>query len=176
MKTIIIQHFQSPYGTLIVGDFEDKLCICDWLYRQQRNSIDTRIQNALNANYIESKSKLLDETIAQLNSYFSHKTKQFDIPLIPTGSEFQQSVWQELMKIPYGKTISYLQLAQQLQKESAIRAVAAANGANAISIIIPCHRVIGHDGKLTGYAGGLYAKQKLLQLESENEVLQGKLF
>jgi len=92
------------------------------------------------------------------------------------GSDFQKTVWEKLLTIPYGKTTSYLELSRMLGDEKAIRAVATANGANAISIIVPCHRVIGSDGSLTGYAGGLNAKQKLLQLEGMNFGEQLELF
>lgn len=101
----------------------------------------------------------------QLNQYFSKTRQQFDIPLDPLGTAFQKSVWDALQNIPYGETRSYKQLAEQLQQPSAIRAVAAANGANALSIFIPCHRIIGSSGELVGYAGGLPAKQRLLELE-----------
>ena len=92
------------------------------------------------------------------------------------GSDFQKRVWQELLKIPYGSTASYLTLSQKLGNEKAIRAVASANGANAISIFIPCHRVIGSDGNLTGYAGGIHTKKKLLELESDSANEQLELF
>ncbi|MBF4983464.1 methylated-DNA--[protein]-cysteine S-methyltransferase [Nonlabens mediterrranea] len=109
--------------------------------------------------------QLHDIVIEQLEEYFTKKRKHFNIPLLFTGTDFQKEVWNELLNIPYGQTISYLTLSRKLQKEKAIRAVASANGANAISILVPCHRVIATDGKLTGYAGGLTAKKKLLQLE-----------
>lgn len=101
----------------------------------------------------------------QFDDYFQHKKWTFDVPLKPKGTDFQVRVWNELQKIPFGKTISYLKLAQDLGDEKTIRAAASANGKNPISIIIPCHRVIGKDGSLTGYAGGLHRKKYLLELE-----------
>lgn len=102
----------------------------------------------------------------QLDNYFSGSLKQFDVPLDFVGTDFQQAVWRQLCRIPYGETISYGQQAQALGNPKAVRAVAAANGQNKISIVVPCHRVIGSNGKLTGYAGGLWRKQALLQLET----------
>jgi len=101
----------------------------------------------------------------QLTEYFNRQRKEFNLPLEIIGTEFQKKVWDELTKIPYGETISYGELANRMGDKNLMRAVAAANGANLIPIIIPCHRVIGADGSLTGYGGGLDVKQKLLELE-----------
>lgn len=102
---------------------------------------------------------------SQIGEYFGRQRKEFDLPLELIGTEFQKKVWNELIKIPYGETISYGELAKWMGDKNLMRAVAAANGANPIPIIIPCHRVIGADGSLTGYGGGLDVKQKLLELE-----------
>lgn len=170
MKNIIaIQYFKTSFGELILGSFEEKLCLADWRYRKMRDSIDARIQNGLEAKYKEQDNKVIDLTKKQLNDYFNGKRTDFDIPLLFVGSDFQKRVWNELLKIPFGKTESYLSLSRKLGDEKAIRAVASANGANAISIIVPCHRIIGSNHELTGYAGGLEAKKKLLQLESAND-------
>ena len=108
----------------------------------------------------------LEDCVFQLQEYFDGKRKDFDIKLNPEGTDFQKKVWNQLLEIPYGKTLSYLELSKQLGDVKAIRAVANANGKNPIWIIIPCHRVIGSDGNLTGYAGGLNRKQWLLEHES----------
>ena len=111
------------------------------------------------------------EVAAQLEAYFAGDLKEFTVPLAPSGSPFQLSVWTELTKIPYGSTVSYGDIAQALGKRLvASRAVGLANGANPISVIVPCHRVIGSDGSLTGYGGGLDRKQLLLQLEGAGPV------
>lgn len=123
------------------------------------------MQTLLNAGYTEMTSEIIEETRRQLDEYFRHERQAFDIPLLTAGTEFQKSVWNSLMEIPYGQTITYGELATRLGKPAAVRAVANANGANAISIIIPCHRVIGSDNTLTGYGGGLEAKKFLLELE-----------
>jgi methylated-DNA-[protein]-cysteine S-methyltransferase len=109
--------------------------------------------------------------IQQLDEYFNKKREIFDLPLDLQGTDFQKRVWNELLKIPFGKTISYKELSLRLGDIKAIRAVAAANGANPVSIIVPCHRVIGSDGSLTGYAGGLWRKRWLLEHESKDQVL-----
>lgn len=163
---ISIGYFTTPVGELILGSYEGKLCLADWRYRKKREQIDSRLQKGLNAQYVEENSEVIEVTITQLEEYFTHKRKVFDIPLLMLGTDFQNSVWEGLIKIPYGKTASYLELAKNVGNEKAVRAVASANGANAISILIPCHRIIGSDGSLTGYAGGLDVKKKLLELES----------
>lgn len=162
---IKIGEYKTPFGELILGSFEHKLCLCDWKYRRMRKKIDERIQNHLEAEYIEEGSDIIEECKRQLNEYFHRERKEFDIPLLLIGTHFQKSVWYKLLQIPYGNTVTYAALSDKLQNTKAIRAVASANGANAISIIVPCHRVIGSDGKMVGYAGGLRTKMKLLEIE-----------
>ncbi|AFL80814.1 O-6-methylguanine DNA methyltransferase [Aequorivita sublithincola DSM 14238] len=109
--------------------------------------------------------KELKDVVVQLKEYFEGKRKEFNLKLSPNGTDFQKRVWKKLQEIPFGKTVNYLQMANQLGDPKVIRAAASANGKNPISIIIPCHRVIGSDGSLTGYAGGLHRKKWLLELE-----------
>ncbi len=163
---ISIQYYKTPVGELILGSYDNQLCLADWRYRKMRSSIDARIQKGLKTEYVEESSEIIVETMKQLDAYFANERKTFDIPLLMVGTDFQKSVWQGLIEIPYGTTASYLELSKNIGNEKAVRAVASANGANAISIMIPCHRIIGSDGALTGYAGGLPAKKKLLELES----------
>jgi len=134
-----------------------------------RSEIDKRIQKELNATYYEENSGIIEITKSQLNEYLLGEREVFDIPLNLVGTSFQKEVWKELLNVPFGKTETYLGLSKKMKNEKAIRAVASANGANAISIIVPCHRIIGSNGKLVGYAGGLNAKKQLLQLESKNQ-------
>lgn len=117
---------------------------------------------------------VLQEAVTQLQDYFDGQRTHFDFQLNPAGTEFQQKVWKGLCEIPFGKTMSYLELAKQLGDVKAIRAVASANGKNPLWIVVPCHRVIGTDGSLTGYAGGLWRKKWLL--EHENPSTQQSLF
>lgn len=111
------------------------------------------------------------DVVSQLEAYFAGELKNFALPLAPQGTPFQQRVWAALQTIPYGETISYRELARQLGNVKAVRAVGAANGRNPIAIIIPCHRVIGSDGSLTGYGGGLECKEALLAMERHGRVL-----
>lgn len=128
--------------------------------------------------WIESDHHVIGETARQLNAYFSGKLKEFDLPLRPAGTSFQMEVWRELARIPYGETISYGSLASRIGKPKACRAIGAANHANPLPIVIPCHRVIGSGGKMVGYGGGLPVKEALLNLElkfSHKESLQCRL-
>lgn len=156
MQTIFIK---TPLGTAkIVGD-ENGIAVISIL---EEGSIS------------ESIPKELQETVTQLQDYFVGKRNDFNIKINPKGTEFQRKVWNELLHIPFGKTISYLDLSKKLGDVKAIRAVASANGKNPLWIVIPCHRVIGTDGSLTGYAGGLWRKKWLL--EHENPSVQQSLF
>ena len=166
MKNIHIQYYNSPVGEMLLGSYEGKLCLADWKFRRMRRSIDKRIQNGLKAEYVDESSEVIEETIRQMEEYFSNARKDFDIPLLMVGTEFQKLVWQGLIDTPFGTTSSYLELSKRIGNEKAVRAVATANGANAISIIIPCHRIIGSNGDLVGYAGGLAVKKRLLEIES----------
>lgn len=118
--------------------------------------------------------EVLEDAVYQLREYFKGQRKAFDLTLNPEGSDFQKRVWEALMDIPFGKTLSYLNLSKKLGDVKAIRAVAAANGKNPLWIVVPCHRVIGSDGSLTGYAGGLHRKKWLL--DHESPVKQQSLF
>lgn len=169
MNQISFQLYDTFFGELKIASYKDQLCLCDWNYRKMRLQIDHRIADGLNAEFYFSDSGIIRETKRQLEEYFAGNRKIFTIPLLMVGSPFQQSVWEKLLTIPYGKTESYLGLSAKLDNEKAIRAVAAANGANAISIIIPCHRITGSRGELVGYAGGLATKKRLLDLEMGKE-------
>ena len=166
MKQINIQYYKTSVGELLLGSFEDKLCLLDYRYRKMRNAVDKRIQTAAKANYVEQSDEVIETAKQQIDEYLTGNRTTFDIPLIMFGTVFQKRVWKALIEVPYGATSSYLQLAKSINNEKAVRAVATANGANAMSIIIPCHRIIGSDGSLVGYAGGLPAKKRLLSLEN----------
>lgn len=171
MKTVQVQYYQSPYGELILGSFEGKLCMCDWVIENRRALIDKRIQHTLDANYEIISSEVIAKTVDRLGEYFTRKRKTFDIPLLLAGTDFQKAVWKELLNIPYGKTLSYGELSRRMGNPKAVRAVAAANGSNPVSIFVPCHRVIGGDHTLTGYGGGLLSKKGLLELEAGSQSL-----
>ena len=112
-NTIAIKYYKSPYGELVLGSFNEKLCLCDWRYRKQRESIDKKIRLGLEANFKEEESPIIEKTISQLEEYFKGERKEFDIGLETVGTSFQTSVWNALQKIPYGKTISYLELSEK---------------------------------------------------------------
>ena len=167
MSAVIhIQHYTSPCGELLLGAYNGRLCLCDWLTEKHHARVMSRLQRELYAEITEAADPVLKEAAMQLDEYFAGGRKEFDIPILLVGTDFQKQVWQALQAIPYATTISYAALARQLKQPKAVRAVANANGANAISIFVPCHRVIGADGSLTGYGGGLEAKQWLLKFEA----------
>ncbi len=165
MNTVNIEYYKTRFAEFILGSFDNKLCMVDYRYRKMRKTVDDRIKKALNAEYAEQSDDVLEKTKQQLNEYFLCERKEFDIPLLTVGTDFQKSIWNALMKVPYGYTSTYLELAKEINNPKAVRAVANANGANSIGIIIPCHRIIGTNGELTGYAGGLPLKKRLLKLE-----------
>jgi len=165
MNQINIQYYKSRIGEFILGSFDDKLCMLDWRYRRMRTTIDNRLKTALKSDYVHTESDVIENTIEQLEQYLSGDRTEYDLPLLMVGTEFQKKVWNALLAIPYGHTSSYLELAKCVANKNAVRATASANGANAISLIVPCHRVIGSDGSLVGYAGGLPVKKRLLKLE-----------
>lgn len=159
---------ESPVGPLTLVRNPDGLCGL-YMHLQRHLPDGTRFGPRVDAGF--------DEVTAQLGEYFAGQRTEFTVPLAPRGTEFQQRVWAALRTIPYGETWTYLQLAEHLGNPAAIRAVAAANGRNPIGIIVPCHRVIGSDGSLTGYAGGLERKRFLLDLERPASVgIQDGLF
>ena len=136
-----------------------------------RATVDNRIKKGLGADFVEQNDDVLSKARVQLDEYLNGERASFDITVLMVGTDFQKSVWEALMKIPYGKTASYLDIAKCINKEKAVRAVASANGANSISLIIPCHRIIGSNGELVGYGGGVPVKKRLLKLERNNSGL-----
>lgn len=166
MNKIITQRYESPCGTLMLGSFGDKLCLCDWQVEKCRDHVADRLLRTLDAEFEDGSTAVTDNAIIELDEYFAGKRREFDIPLLFAGTDFQNRVWNALLAIPFGKTVSYGEMARQISMPRAVRAVANANGANAISIFAPCHRVIGSDHTLTGYGGGLAAKEYLLKLEN----------
>ena len=162
---IIVKPYQSPCGVLLLGSMDDKLCLCDWRTEKHSDHVDSRLKRMLNAEYEDVLSDVIAYAGQQLDEYFAKKRQTFSVPLFFTGTDFQKTVWNELLKIPFGVTVSYGEMARRIGRPTAIRAVANANGANPVSIFAPCHRVIGNDHSLTGYGGGIEAKRKLLELE-----------
>ncbi len=167
-KTIFITPYQSPCGRLLLGAYGDRFCLCDWQAVPHHTRVLRRLQCLLHAEIVQGTSPVTEQAAIQLDEYFAGTRCAFSVPLLFAGTAFQQSVWNELLHIPYSTTISYADLSQHIGKPTAVRAVANATGANALSIFVPCHRVIGTNGSLTGYAGGFSAKHYLLALEAQS--------
>lgn len=166
-NVIYTRTYNSPCGTIILGSFNDKLCLCDWYGEKHINHVNNKLKRILNADLYEETSPVIEDAASQLDEYFKGQRKTFSIPLLFIGTDFQKRVWNALLEIPYGKTVSYGEIAVKTGNALSVRAVANANGANAISIFVPCHRVIGSNGTLTGYRGGLQAKKYLLDIEKD---------
>jgi methylated-DNA-[protein]-cysteine S-methyltransferase len=158
VSAVFYSTFESPVGPLLLAGDSDALRLVSFESSKHAAppQADWKQDNAPFA-----------EVIRQLQAYFRGELRQFDVPLALEGTEFQLNVWNALRGIPYGETISYLQLAERIGNPRAVRAVGLANGGNPIPIIVPCHRVIGSDGSLTGFGGGISTKKKLLELESK---------
>ena len=173
-KIVNIARLETPLGTMFACAVEQGICLLEFTDRRMMETELKELTKVLNANIIQGANHHFDLLKQQLDEYFEGKRKEFTVSLFTPGTEFQQSVWKELQNIPYGSTRSYKQQAAALQNPEAVRAVANANGMNRISIIIPCHRVIGNDGSLTGYGGGLWRKKWLLDMEKRNVLLEQK--
>ena len=167
-KNIVqVTRILTPLGPMLAGATEKGICLLEFVDRKMIETQLTRTRKIFKAELIPGHSKYFKDLRKQIDEYFEGKRKKFDIPLSIDGTEFQMKAWKALIKIPYGKTVSYEHQAEVIGNSKAVRAVAKANGDNRISIIIPCHRVIGKDGNLTGYGGGIWRKKYLLDLEKK---------
>ncbi len=167
---IYISRLTTPIGPMFACASDEGLCLLEFVERKMLETEFRDLQKRLKATILAGENDHIRQVKRELAEYFAGSRQTFDVPLHTPGTDFQQSVWQELLKIPYGKTRSYQAQAEKLGKPKAVRAVANANGCNRIAIVIPCHRVIGKNGHLTGYAGGLERKKWLLEHESRNEI------
>ncbi len=163
---IRLEILDTPLGKMVACATEEGLCLLEFIDRRAFVTELKDLKRMLRASIAPRRNTHLKAVEKELNEYFYGKRKKFDIPLVTPGTEFQNKVWQKLLDIPYGETRSYKQQSIAVGNLGAIRAVGTANGANRISIIVPCHRVIGEDGTLTGYGGGLKRKRWLLDFES----------
>ena len=164
----IFKEVKTPIGVMVFGSSEKGLCLLDFKYRKSFPRILKRINEYYGDSVPYGTSKFIELAENELEKYLHGDLKIFKAPLDIRGSPFQLKVWNALLQIKYGKTASYLEIAKKIGKPTAVRAIANANGQNSIAVIIPCHRIIGSDGSLTGYGGGLKIKKKLLVLESVN--------
>ncbi len=162
---MLTQHYVSPCGELLLGSVGGELCLCDWRGVMDRTAVKRRVERYLHADASEGSGAVLQLAAQQLDEYFGGERQSFSVPLRCAGTAFQQRVWQALLQVPYGATLFYAELARATGCPRSVRAVASACGANALSIFVPCHRIIGAGGALTGYAGGIEAKRFLLELE-----------
>lgn len=162
---LFLQPYVSPCGTLYLGCLPQALVLCDWKHSPHFESHLRNVALSLKGGWIEKNHPLLRRAGLVLDAYFHGDRPDMGLPLLPLGTHFQRLVWNVLQTIPYGQTRTYKELAAMLGKPKAARAVARANALNPLSLFIPCHRVIGQGGCLTGYAGGLSAKRYLLELE-----------
>jgi methylated-DNA-[protein]-cysteine S-methyltransferase len=168
MNQINIQLHKTEIGEVVLGCFRGKLCLLDFRCREMIGAVGDRIKKALNAEFVEYDDEILEKTRRQLDEYLEGQRSGFHIPMLMVGTDFQRRVWKSLMRIPYGATSTYGQVARDTGTPRAVRAVGNACGANPIGIIVPCHRVIGSNGELVGYGGGLPLKRRLLALEQRN--------
>lgn len=164
---------ETDLGIMIAGAVSEGICLLEFSDRRMLKAEYRDLAKYFNTSIEEGESRHFIALLTQLREYFKGSRKEFSLPLVTPGSEFQQAVWKELINIPYGTTRTYLEQSVALGKPGSIRAVANANGMNRIAIIIPCHRVIGSDGSLTGYGGGLERKRWLLDHEKKHS---GKAF
>ena len=164
-KVVDLKRIETPLGTMIACADEKGICMLEFSDRKALPTELKEISKHFNANIIQGENPHFTTLEDELAEYFAGKRRDFSVPLSPVGTQFQKNVWEVLRQIPYGTTRSYQEQANILGNPKAVRAVANANGLNKISIIIPCHRVIGTNGTLTGYGGGIWRKQKLLELE-----------
>jgi AraC family transcriptional regulator, regulatory protein of adaptative response / methylated-DNA-[protein]-cysteine methyltransferase len=164
---IITNKLDTPLGIMIAGATDEGICLLEFHDRRMLPTEYKDLQRLLKTTFVEGENSHIESLKIQLNEYFEGKRKVFTVPLDTPGSAFQQSVWKELQNIPFGSTRLYLDQAIALNSPESIRAVANANGMNRVSIVIPCHRVIGSDGSLVGYGGGLKRKKWLLDHEKK---------
>lgn len=160
---------ETDLGTMVACATDKGVCLLEF---SDRKGLETELKQLAkyhNANIVQGQNKYFKQLKEELDAYFEGRLKEFKVPLDISGTDFQKQVWQALVEIPYGTTSSYLRQAEVLGKPLSVRAVANANGMNKIAIVIPCHRVVGSDGSLTGYAGGLWRKRKLIDLEKDNK-------
>ena len=162
---IYIQYYSSPCGEIVLASMGDRLCLCDWNEMPCAERNKRRLVRMLGAEFREELSEVLLRTKRQLDEYFAGRRTSFDIPLLMMGTDFQKRVWHALLEIPFGETRTYKEIAMRVNNLRGVRAVAQAIGANGIGIFIPCHRVVGSNNTLTGFAGGLEAKRILLERE-----------
>lgn len=168
-RIINITRLETPLGPMFACAVEEGICLLEFTDRRMLETEFKTLARLLNATIVQGENVHFDLLQTELNAYFEGRLKHFSVPLCMPGTDFQKAVWKELQNIPYAGTRSYKQQSIALEKPEAVRAIAGADGMNRISILVPCHRVIGTNGDLTGYGGGIWRKQWLLDLENKNQ-------
>jgi AraC family transcriptional regulator of adaptative response/methylated-DNA-[protein]-cysteine methyltransferase len=167
-STVTVTRCLSPLGPMIVGASDDALCLLEFADRRMLGTQLRRLSARMNCTFVPGSNQIIARTSDELDAYFRGDIRRFTVPITDPGTTFQREVWQQLLEIPFGTTVSYGDLARALGRASAVRAVAGAVGDNRLAIVVPCHRIVGSDGRLTGYGGGLWRKQKLLEHERQH--------
>ncbi len=162
---VVVTRILTPLGPMVAGSAGDGICLLEFTDRRMLETQITRLRRGLGAAFAPGESPALDALRGELEEYFAGTRAAFGVPPVLHGTPFQESVWRALLEIPYGETLSYEGLARRIGRPSAVRAVGRANGDNRLAVMVPCHRVVGADGKLRGYGGGLWRKEALLALE-----------
>jgi AraC family transcriptional regulator of adaptative response/methylated-DNA-[protein]-cysteine methyltransferase len=167
MKTLKTTQIETPIGNMLAGATPNGICLFEFIDVEDRLTRQTaHLEKIYSTKLVKGDSSLFEQLKIELDEYFSGSRKTFDVPLDFKGTNFQEQAWNALLKIPYGETRSYQDQAIAINKPKAVRAIAGANHRNKISILVPCHRVIGKNGSLTGYGGELWRKEFLLKLEN----------
>ena len=170
---VAVTRIHTPIGPLLAGATDEGICLLEFTDRRKLETQIRILGKRMNAEFYPGKNPWFDVLARQLRQYFSGERKDFDIPLVTPGTPFQQKVWESIKRVPYGKITTYKRQSLELGNPKAVRAIGHANGDNRIAILIPCHRVLGNNGELVGYGGGLWRKKFLLELEDPS---QTKLF
>jgi len=171
---IAAQFIETPLGPMLIAAVKTGVCLVEFSDRRMLEHNYRQIRSKFGLAVLPVSSEMLEKLKAELKQYFSGSLKEFKVPLAIRGTLFQERVWAELLRIPFGHTVSYQEIARRTGDINAVRAVARANGMNRIGILIPCHRVVGKDGELTGYGGGLWRKRLLLELEHMGKLPGGR--
>ncbi|MBC7817544.1 MAG: methylated-DNA--[protein]-cysteine S-methyltransferase [Planctomycetaceae bacterium] len=166
-QCVVTAMLDSPLGRLLAAATDEGVCLLEYTDRRMLERNLATMRRRFNASVVPGEHRWLQKLQTELRAYFDGQLTEFTVPVAPHGTPFQERVWQELRRIPHGATISYEELAVRIGQPTAVRAVANANGQNRVNILIPCHRVIGKNGELTGYGGGLWRKRLLLELEHQ---------
>ena len=172
-RVVTVRRVATPLGQMIAGSVDGRLVLLEFVERRALPSQFERLTKRLGCVFVPGDDDVLTELTEELEAYFAGKLRKFDVPLETSGTDFQETVWAALREIPHGVVRSYADVAEAIGRPTATRAVARANGDNRIAILIPCHRVIGSDGSLTGYGGGLWRKKRLLEVEGLTALADG---